>query len=118
MKARILCTFVGDRSLSKHLHTQVKESVFTLLEAFEIDVVLGAYFGIEGGIYRLYGLTNIASTIPGLCVITWYLTCQGWSFSNKKKTLLPCKHSKVWRLENFACMEASNDNTALRKSEP
>ena len=50
MKARVQCTFDGDRSLSKHLHTQVKESVLTLLEAFEIDVVCGAYIGIEGGI--------------------------------------------------------------------
>ena len=50
MKARVQCAFVGDRSLPKHLHTQVKESIFTLLEAFEIDVVCGAYFSIEGGI--------------------------------------------------------------------
>ena len=49
-KARVQCTFVSDRSLSKHLHAQVKESNFTLLEAYVIDVVRGSYFGVYGKI--------------------------------------------------------------------
>ena len=54
LKARVQCTFVIDRSLSKHhLHTQVKGSNFTLLEAYVIDVMCGSYFHVKGSNFTL-----------------------------------------------------------------
>ena len=46
---RVQCSFLSDRSLSKHLlHARMKGSNFALLyvEAYVMDVVSGSYFGI------------------------------------------------------------------------